>query len=535
MSFEELLKKKLGPMRDLVRRPVRGPPPQYDPERLWYRRAAGLELRMHPDETWASLQIGRGAEPRWTRLSLDEAEAIMALTDFRPASACGLPAAKLWEYVAQDLLFFSQTEVSAPLSGVSRQRAACEGGLNIARRASAWPTMAVETTLSISPMPFMPRGRDLAGAALVGARFASLERGFEVMGATITGGSASALRTLLPLLDGRRSPEQVLQAIADRKQRTEAQKLMNLLDRLTLLEARAAPPGPDLEATAPQITWLGHAGVLIQTPKASVLVDPLFFSISEPELPHEQPRFDPRALPKIDAVFITHGDNDHLNPNSLAMLPVDTPIYIPRVGAQPAPYQVDMGGMLQVLGFQNIYQLDEGTRATIKDIRVTAYPFVGESWGLDLAKLTYLVEADDKRVFCSADAALMPETYRMLDDEGPVDLALMGVSGCAESYVMPQGLGYGNFYQDWVPKVQHNEWVQHCAGPKEALESLEIFEPRYAFGYAAGGAPYIRTEFSDTGNHAQLAELLRASKLSTRPVQLPLGVPVFLEDLPKHT
>ena len=88
---------------------------------------------------------------------------------------------------------------------------------------------------------------------------------------------------------------------------------------------------------------------------------------------------------------------------------------------------------------------------------MTAYPFVGESWGLDLAKLTYLVEADDKRVFCSADAALpwtrnLQRCWRCLKDL--IDLALMGVSGCAESYVMPQGLGYGNFYQDWVPKVQ---------------------------------------------------------------------------------
>ena len=45
MSFEDLLRKKLGPMRDLVSRTPRPDPPSYDPATLYFRRAVGLEAR----------------------------------------------------------------------------------------------------------------------------------------------------------------------------------------------------------------------------------------------------------------------------------------------------------------------------------------------------------------------------------------------------------------------------------------------------------------------------------------------------------
>ncbi len=517
-------------MRDLVRKPVRIEAPVHDPAELWYRRAVGLELRVRPEETWAQLEVVRDGERRGS-LSREVATVVLGMTRWTHARDAGLKPAKLWKLVEEELLFFSPRDPGKALTGGS---GVLEGGGPIARRASMWPTAAVETAIQVAPMPFMPRGRDLAGAEMTGVRFASLERGHEVLGVTITGSRqiGEVIRRLLARLDGRRTAQEIVHTMP-RKLQEPAEKMLELLDLITALEHRTAPGFARFETERAQVTWLGHAAVLVQIDGANVLIDPLFFSSSEPPERHDEPRFDPRDLPRIDAILITHGDNDHLNPNSLAMLPPSTPIYLPRVGNEPAPYQVDLYGVARVLGFTDIVELDPWDELKIGPLTVTACPFAGESWGLDLAKLTYLIESEEASLFLAADSSEMPETYRFLAERPRrIDLAFMGVSGNAETYVMPAGFGYGNFYADWVPRVRHQEWVQHCAGPEEAQASLRIFQPRFAFGYAAGGAPYIRTEYSDTGDHDQLARAIREDDaLETQPIALTIGTPIGIAEL----
>ncbi len=58
---------------------------------------------------------------------------------------------------------------------------------------------------------------------------------------------------------------------------------------------------------APKITWLGHATVLVQTPKGTnILIDP--FIEHNPKYPkgYELPE-------KIDYVLLTHGHGDHIS------------------------------------------------------------------------------------------------------------------------------------------------------------------------------------------------------------------------------
>ena len=501
-------------MRDLVRKPVRVETPEYDPGTLWYRRAVGLELRVRPEETWAELELIRDGK-RQSTLSREVARKVIGLSRWTHAKDIDLKPQKLWRLVAEGLLFFSVDEPDRHLTGEVGQLA--RGG-PIARRASMWPTVAVETAIQIAPMPFMPRGGDLRGAEMVGVRFASLERGVEVLGVTITGSKATGrvLRELLPLLDGSLDASEIIARVSDPR---TTKKMLDLLDDVSALTGGAK--APILSDLTPQVTWLGHAAVLLTLGGVNLLVDPLFFSMSEPEV--SERKVDPRSLPKIDAVLITHGDNDHLNPNSLAQLSPDTPIYAPRVGNEPPPFQVDIYGMLKVLGFTNVVEVEPDDAFDVGGCRVTTLPFEGESWGLPLAKVTFLVEGEGKSVFFAADSNEMPSVYEAL--AGRVDLAFMGVSGNAETYVMPPGFGYGNFYADWIPRARHQEWVQHCAGPKEALASLRLMKPKQAFGYAAGGASFIRTEYSDAGSHEELAALIEASDLETEPVTLELGVP----------
>lgn len=532
MGFRDLLERKLGPMSDLLQKPARTPDAGVpEPKSLYYRRAAGLEIEVHPKVSWAEVQIGRTDAGSKRRLTLEDATVVAGLTSWRHASSLaeeGVSADRLWRLVEADLLFFAREEPDVLLTGVAN---VAKDGVRIARRASAWPTLAVETAVQIAPMPFMPRDRDLAGAHAAGFRFASLERGHEVFGLTIIGDEeiGAVLRRLVPRLDGRSTADEIVESFP-KNRRNAAKKLLDVLDRMTILEPIPERDEPFAAPSAPAVTWLGHAGVLFQTPTTNLLFDPLFFSVSEPpERYLSGPKFDPRLLPRIDGVVLTHPDNDHLNPNSLSMIRPNVPIVVPRTGHQPAPYQVDTLGILRVLGFDNVNELEPWSSLMLGDVKITGCPFVGESWDLDLATLTYFAEAEGASIFLSADSAEMPNVYDEL--KGKVDVAFMGVSGCAEAMVMPRDLGYGNFYADWVPPARRNEFVRHCAGPKEAAASVARLEPRYAFGYAAGGASYVRTAYSDMGDHDELARLLEAQSGPTKPVALEIGERVLVSEL----
>lgn len=57
------------------------------------------------------------------------------------------------------------------------------------------------------------------------------------------------------------------------------------------------------------IRWLGNAGFLINSRGTTLMVDPLLEGFEMPLL--FQPPILPKAVPRLDAVLITHRDNDH--------------------------------------------------------------------------------------------------------------------------------------------------------------------------------------------------------------------------------
>ena len=118
MGFKELLDAKLGPMRDLVVRPTHAATAPVDPELLWYRRAAGLELRMRPEESWNEVEVGPADRPRDLRRMLwSRAAPLIGLTQWRQAQAVGLEAKALWAAVEQDLLYYAHDAPKVELTG----------------------------------------------------------------------------------------------------------------------------------------------------------------------------------------------------------------------------------------------------------------------------------------------------------------------------------------------------------------------------------------------------------------------------------
>ena len=522
MGFEELLQRRLGPMKDLISSNKGVKAPQYDLDKLFFRRADGLELFYYPEESQKHLKI---EIPNRPPMKLSCAEATELILQHEWVSSEDIPRSqqkKFWKWAQAGLMYFAQHRPTA--NSVWAQAEITEQ-CPLKWHEGAWFTLALEDLVQIGPIPFMPRRSELEHSQIVGARFTLQTRDVEVLGLTVTGSKTlgTTIQSLIPLINGQHNRREIEELVDE-----QVPELLNLLVNFGFVcSDNHAEHLPLFRTPESQVTWLGHAAVLYQSKGTNILIDPMFFRRSYPhsrkfrDLP-----FAPTSLPKIDMVLITHADNDHLNPTSLAWLPRETKIVVPNLTDPPKPYHVDVEGLLNTLGFHNVIQVQDWSNLKIDEVTVTACPFIGEDWGLDLPQQTYLVYSDELCIYCSADSYRMPEVFEKLRKTRPVvDVAFFGVSGCSEPYAVDARFGYGNFYRDWIPSVQHSEWTNHCMGPHDAHEMLSVLKPRSVFGYAAGGADYIETSFSDRGSHEELKNLISDSD-SVRPIDFVLGRPI---------
>lgn len=66
------------------------------------------------------------------------------------------------------------------------------------------------------------------------------------------------------------------------------------------------------EASKTSVYWLGNGGAMINARGTVILIDPLLEGFDMPLLMDSMP-LDPKNIPHIDAVLITHIDNDHFS------------------------------------------------------------------------------------------------------------------------------------------------------------------------------------------------------------------------------
>ncbi|HLU44168.1 MAG TPA: MBL fold metallo-hydrolase [Natronosporangium sp.] len=78
------------------------------------------------------------------------------------------------------------------------------------------------------------------------------------------------------------------------------------------------------------VTWVGHATFILRLGGLIILTDPVFSRRIPGVLPRVSPVGVPwSALPRVDAVVISHNHYDHLDAPTLRRLPRDTPVLVP--------------------------------------------------------------------------------------------------------------------------------------------------------------------------------------------------------------
>lgn len=177
-----------------------------------------------------------------------------------------------------------------------------------------------------------------------------------------------------------------------------------------------------------RVTYIGHATLLIEVGEKLILTDPNFDLTLGRFLPRvSAPGIALAALPKLDAILLTHAHADHLSFDSLDALPRDIPLFAPPVIAR----------WLVKQGYKHSVPLAPGEESELGalTIRAASATHRGNRYGVDRWRSDanmYLIDTKTVSCFFAGDTALMDDSTHLVDrhirDTGrTLDLALLPI------------------------------------------------------------------------------------------------------------
>lgn len=244
---------------------------------------------------------------------------------------------------------------------------------------------------------------------------------------------------------------------------------------------------PNYSGDAVRVRYLGHACVLVQTSRVSILIDPVVAWDAAGD-----GRFTFNDLPDfIDYVFLTHNHQDHMMPEVLLQLRK-------RIGTVLVPgsnsYNIadaSVSLLLQSLGFKNVQVLSSLQELTIPDGRLVALPSYGEHADLSIAsKHGLFLDIKGHSIALLADADCVDRMlYRRLARAmGKVDLLFIGME-CAGA---PLSWLYGPYLTDAPSRKDDESRRLSGSDCERAWAVVEEFGCAQAFVYAMGQEPWLK-------------------------------------------
>jgi L-ascorbate metabolism protein UlaG (beta-lactamase superfamily) len=167
-----------------------------------------------------------------------------------------------------------------------------------------------------------------------------------------------------------------------------------------------------------QVTWLGHACLLIEMPQGNLITDPWLVDpcLYEIVVHAQEPGKSLGTLPKIDTICITHTHYDHFDPRTLQHLNKQATVIIP-----PSPAR-RLEEKLRNLGFSNIVNLPDWQQTTVRGLTITNVPSSGipEECG-------FLISDGTSTIFHAADSIYWPHAKRL--KKAQIDVAFLPYTG----------------------------------------------------------------------------------------------------------
>ena len=189
-----------------------------------------------------------------------------------------------------------------------------------------------------------------------------------------------------------------------------------------------------------QIQFLGQAGILISSKKATIIIDPYLsnfvvtggYGSAEQFSRNFPPPIVPAELPPLDAVFITHDHADHCDLDTLGVIAVRNPNCI-FIGPRSVREHLNL-----IDGFRNPIEtpkltpcfLDEKRQIEYCSIPSAHYEIEKNAQSGEYKYLGYLIRVEDFVLYHSGDTILYEGMVdNILKPEWRVDIACLPVNG----------------------------------------------------------------------------------------------------------
>ena len=184
-----------------------------------------------------------------------------------------------------------------------------------------------------------------------------------------------------------------------------------------------------MESSAePSLVKLGHSSVLLRLDEQYILFDPMFSERASPVSWAGPKRFTPPAitidaLPKLDAIVISHNHFDHLDEHTIKALIERTDHYYVPLGVKAL--MIDWGvpeEKVTELGWWQEAQLGQSLIAATPSQHFSGRSLTDKN---ETLWVSWVIAHDDLRLFFSGDSGYFSGFKAIGDKYGPFDVTLM--------------------------------------------------------------------------------------------------------------
>jgi L-ascorbate metabolism protein UlaG (beta-lactamase superfamily) len=245
---------------------------------------------------------------------------------------------------------------------------------------------------------------------------------------------------------------------------------------------------PNYDGSDVRVRYFGHACVLLQTARSSILIDPTVTWDANAN----DGRFTFADLPdNIDFVVVSHCHQDHFSPELLVQLRHRVRrIVVPRnvVGNIADP---SMKLILQRLGYTNIDVVDPFDTIRFDEGRIISLPFSGEHADLNIhSKQTIFINIKGRSFFFLVDSdAIDPGLYSFVTEiVGRLDAMFIGM----ECFGAPLTWLYGPLLTKPISRRNDESRRLSASNCERAWRLVKDLGCSKAFIYAMGQEPWLR-------------------------------------------
>jgi L-ascorbate metabolism protein UlaG (beta-lactamase superfamily) len=257
-----------------------------------------------------------------------------------------------------------------------------------------------------------------------------------------------------------------------------------------------------------RLQYIGHAGLLIESVKIRILVDPIIAYRTD-DISDKVISFSDISG-KIDYVCLTHNHSDHINIETLLQLRYKiNKVLVPKNnGGTLADPSLKL--LLKKLNF-DVHEMDDLEEIYFEGGRLVSIPFLGEHGDLNIrSKTAWFFELYGKKIYAGADSSnldiyMFKHIYKITQD---LDVLAVGMECVGAPYTWL----YGALTTEPVSKEISQSRRLNGADFEKTKSMVKLFHPNQVLIYALGIEPWyqylIGVSYSE---HAQ--QIVESNKL----------------------